>query len=392
MAAPVYQLFEDESGLPHTVRRQLPYETEALTPREVWGHGHGSTTINCRVKWNDSVTWIQDMVGEVRVVPVSSGNFFPTLVRHIPERLRYGDSGGNDKRVQWCTGVSQIDQGGNPPPAGNPDDTNSDERFAQAVSNWPRTLWCRYAAQWETTPYFIRTDAEINAMQSAAGNLAGARELLRYVVRERKVFAKEQPIPAATNAGGFKVIDDSVSANRRPIGQVGFRIINMAEVIYRWVRVPVGWPPIPGWVITNPNNPWPPFINPASLFPATTRCMRDAMIGRVNATYFDCVDPEGYCWRPGELLYQGYDEHRYFDAAGYRVADFTFKFRFKEGGWNKFLDARGYWREVSADITAGDGKAGTSLGRRPYTSDYFDDLFQPIGPVAVFMLDGELRT
>lgn len=382
-------LFGDESLLPKTLRRQIPYETEALTPREIWGHGHGSTTINCRVKWTDSVNWIADMVGEVQIAPVASGNFFPQLVRYIPEPLRYGDSNANDKRVQWCTGVSQIDQGGNPAPTGDPNNTNSGERFAVPVSNWPKTLWQRYAATWETTPYFIRGNAEMNAMQAAAGSLPGARELLRYVVRERKVFTKEQPIPSVSN--GFKVIDDLNSDNRRILG-AAFRNISMAEVVYRWVRVPVGWPPPPGWVINNPFNPWPPFINPSNFSPATVRCARDYMIGRINDNYFDCVDPEGYCWRPGELLYQGYDETKYWDATGYRVADYTFKFRFKEGGWNKFLDAFGRWREASCDVVKGDGLGGTSNGRRPYASDNFDNLFQPTAPINPFGFDGELRT
>jgi hypothetical protein len=117
-------------------------------------------------------------------------------------------------------------------------------------------------------------------------------------------------------------------------------------------------------------NPALPVVNPAAPEspPVAPFRARDAFVGTVNSTYFDCADPEGFCWKPGELLYTGYDDsYKYTDAAGRRVCDITFSFRYKEAGWNYFLDAAGRWREVSDD--------GTATGRRPYESADFNKLF-----------------
>ena len=367
----INDLFNNTSGLPRTLRGNMPYEVMALSPKEVWGHGHGSTTLECRQKWEDAATWIRYMVGEVKVVQTSQQSRVPTLLRYLPEPLRYneiggipGQGGGTDKRVQWCTGLAQTDQGGT---------SYFHGAMSQAGTNWPKVDWCRYQTQFETTPYWVRSSAEMDAIAIAANSgpsaYAGARELYRYVDRQCTNTSKEQPIPAASTAGGFKVIDDVTAANRRPIGQVGFRVISMADVTYKWIRVPVGWPPPPGWLISDPANPWPPPANPSAPAPGVARRTRDTFKGKVNSDYFDCADIEGYCWQPGELLYTGYDDsYRYFDAAGDRVCDITFRFRFKEGGWNKFLSARGEWKEVSL--------TGLSTGTKPYESADFNDLFR----------------
>lgn len=342
----------------------MPYEVDPLSVREVWGHGHGSTTVDCRQTWNHAATWLRYMLGEVKIQPTnSSQNATPVLVRHIPEILRYYRTGdGSDRRLQWCTGATEISQGGNPVEDGQ-DPSTSAEPFSHNGTNWPATAWIKYQMLWETTPFWVRSLDEIVDMEVAAGEFAGARELSRYVVRDRKVYSKEQPIPAASPLGGFKDITTG-----RTIGQVGFKVVSMADVTYKWVRVPVGWPPHPGWTITDLANPWPPKVNPAVVAPGTKRPLRESRIGYVNSTYFDAADPEGYNWQPEELLYVGFDEFRYFDAAGDRVADYTFRFKFKEGGWNKFLNASGNWVTVTLD--------GTAAGTKPYPSFDFNDLFR----------------
>ena len=50
------------------------------------------------------------------------------------------------------------------------------------------------------------------------------------------------------------------------------------------------------------------------------------------------------------------------------MCDVTFMFKYKEGGWNYFLDSTGTWKEVSLD--------GTSSGTKPYQTADFNDLFQ----------------
>lgn len=364
----VYSLFGNTTGLPKTIRGTMPYELDALAPREVWGAGNGTTTLVARQTWDDAPTWIKYMVGEVQVVQASTPGQL-ALKRHVPEVLQYNLSGdGTDMRVQYCTGVQQLDQGG--------DSLTAGDNLRQVGTNWPRTDWCRYNVQFESMPFAVRSDAEVAALAAEAGAHAGPRELYRYVIRSQTSYSKEVPIPAATSAGGFKVIvdPDTTPTGRLAIGQVGFRTRSYGEVTYKWVRVPVGWPPPVSWTATDLSNVWPPRVNPSAADPGARKRTRDTFRGTVNNDWFDAGAPEGYSFAPGELLYIGYDDNfKYYDAAGSWVMDIVFKFKWCEGGWNKFLNARGNFVEVSADDAP--GTAGTNQGRRPYQSNSFNQLF-----------------
>lgn len=359
-------LWTNTAELPKTVRGAMPYEVDALSVREIWGHGHGQTTVLCRQSWDYSATWLGYMLGvcEVKSRTTAAGASQPYLVRHIPEPLRYKGF-GNDPRTQWCTGASQRDQGGNPP-EDDGDPSSSTEPFTHLGTNWPRTAWIRYDMTFETTPFQVRTADEVIDLAAAAGDYAGSRELYQYMVRESRLYSKEQPLPAGI--GGFKVIDDANAANRKPVGQSGFRVITMGDVVYKWVRVPAGWPPPPGWSAPEKPPLWPPAVNPGAVAPGTKRPTRDTYRGTINSTYFDCAAPEGYNWQPGELLYLGYEDYFYWDAVGQFVTDRTHRFKYKEGGWNYFLAADGTWKEVSL--------TGTSTGTKPYATNDFNNLFE----------------
>lgn len=356
-----FSLEGDRSGLPKTTRSGIPYEIKAVSPgpKESWGAGNGSTSIECRVLWENSAQWIRDMVGDVGVIKPGSTLL---LKRNIPETVQFGD-----ERPQWCTLIDQIDQGGNPSEGAN---------FSQAGSNWPQVAWCRYRAVFEVVPYDILNDADVAEIEAGAGAYAGAIELYRYVVRTRRTTSREQPIPAASTAGGFKVVDDATPANRKPVGQIGFRVIEMADVTYKWVRVPVNWPPPIGYTGGTVENPWPPVFNPVALDTTKLRA-RDKFIGSINDNWFDAASPNGYAFAPGTLLFVGYDDsNRYYDAAGDWVCDITYNFKFKggvdasgnAGGWNYFLDANGNWKLVSLN--------GLSTGTKPYTTNDFNKLFK----------------
>lgn len=364
MSAP--DLFGDTTGLPITVQSGIPYEIEALSPRETWGAGNGSTTVVCRQKWAKTFDWIRDMVGSVRVAQTGSSSSVLILRRNIPERIGYFE----DPRLQFCSGVSQTEQGGDPDETGEDGTNDPPGTFAEVISNWPRTKWCKYQAVFEVFPYRVRTDTEATDINLGAGAYAGARELCRYIIRSRRSYSREQPIPGASTAGGFKIIvdPDTTPTGRKPIGQIGFRVVSMADVTYKWIRVPIAWPPPVGWTGTVPAT-WPPTTNPAGTDPTTLVYTKQSFIGKINSDYFDCADPQGYCYAPGELLYTGFDDsYVYTDAAGDLVCDVTFMFKFKEGGWNKFLSASGEWKEVSLD--------GTNAGTKPYATADFNDLFQ----------------
>ena len=373
-------------GLPRTVRGDVPYFVEALSPREVWGHGHGSTSLVCGQTWSDSAKWLRLMLGEweVRSRSAPGGKVYPQFVRLIPEKLRYPEGAllGTDARVQWCTGLTQTEQGGNPEEDdGSYNPADSVNAFSDGVTNWPATAWCKYQAQFETTPYVIRTDSEIADMLAGwdAAIILDDPEFLRYMTRRRVVYSKEQPIPAATSAGGFKIIADA-APDRKAIGQTAFRVISMADVQYRWHMVSLNWPPPPGWSPSRaavPNKIWPPRVNPVAKTDYA-RPLRDQYIGTTNMHYFDFIDPEGYAFEPETLLYKGYDEEVFYNASGQRTAHYTFKFAYKEGGWNRVLDAFGVWKEVSCDVVKGDGLAGTAAGRRLYEKKTFQDMFKYI--------------
>jgi hypothetical protein len=369
---PTYSLDGDTTGLPRTRRSGIPYEIEALTPREVWGAGNGAHSIVCRQWWDGSAAWIRDMVGEVTVVKPGSQLL---LKRHIPEHLRYDDG-----RVQFCTMVDQQGQYGN----------DEGENFAQAVSRWPQTKWYVTRATFEAMPWAILHDTETTAglpsvaeIQAGAGANAGAIELYRYVIRNRRNYSREQPIPGP---GGDTTSYFSITTPPKKIpGGIVFRGVGYSDVQYRWVRVPVGWPPPPGWVPPDPSNPWPPRFNPTATTPASNRRTRDSFEGCVNDDWFDVAAPDGYAWPPGTLLYLGYDDsNKYYDAAGDWVCDVVFNFKAKQaldadgsyGNWNQYLNAAGVWKEVSADVVPGDNKHGTTDGKRPYASKNFNDLFQ----------------
>jgi hypothetical protein len=368
---PIYDLFNDPSGLPVTTRSGIPFEIEALSPRETWGAGNGNTSIVCRQKWDGSATWIRDMVGTVAVTRPGAQL---VLTRNIPELIQYGDG-----RVQFCSIVDQVDQGGNA----------SNDNFSQAGTNWPETDWCKYRAVFEVFPYSILSDRQRDTIATDIGPaFAGAEELYRYVIRSRKTYSREQPIPAAGPAGGFRVVDDSSNGPGARIGQVGFRVVSMADVTYKWVRVPIGWPPPLGWVPpapTDPSWPWPSGVNLAvnptgnllassGVAPNVTPTnppgrSRDLYIGGINSTWIDAAAPDGYCFAPGTLLYTGYDDsNRYYDAAGDWVCDVVYSFKWKEGGWDLFLNALGQWVPVT--------DTGRSAGNPPYKSVQLNNLFQ----------------
>jgi hypothetical protein len=363
----LYDLFGDTSGLPVTTRSGTPYEIEALSPREVWGAGNSSTSVVCRQKWSESAAWIRDMVGTVSIATFAGQ---AVLSRGVPEALGYADG-----RVQFCSMVDQVEQGGNP----NDDDgTAEDPDNFTTPEGWPQTLWCKYRATFEAFPYAVLSDDDVSAAQdaftAAGGAIAGAPELFRYIIRTRKTYSREQPIPAAGPAGGFRVVDDSGSGPGKVIGQAGFRVVSMADVTYKWVRVPVGWPPPIGY--TGGVSPWPGQFNPAGINVATDKRPRDKYIGSVNSTDFDTAAPDGYCFPAGTLFYVGYDDsERYFDAAGQWVCDVVYSFKFKEGGWNTFLNALGQFEPVTDNGRSATYGGGTP-GNPPYTGNDFNNLFQ----------------
>ncbi len=373
----LYSLEGDTSGLPYTTRNAIPYEINALTPRETWGAGNSNTSIQCRQKWDRTVAWIKDMVGEVFVSRQTQSLL---LKRHIPELIQYNiTADGTDNRIQFCTIIDQIDQGGNPDVGAGQVFTN----FAQETTNWPETAWARYHAVFESVPYAILDDAtplgllpSVSDIVAGAGAFAGARELCRYVTRQRKSYTKEISVPGPNVAAnrGFAVID--ATRNYIP-GGYAFRNRSFAEVSYTWIRVPIGWPPPVGWLPGAAEPVWPPKFNPAAGAPATLLRTRDSFLGTVNSTYFDCAAPDGYCWQPETLLYTGYDDSKkYYDAAGMWVCDIVYTFKFCEGGWNKYLSGSGEFVEVSADVIPGDDKHGRATGRKPYQTSVFDNLFR----------------
>lgn len=355
-----FGLLGNTAGLPKTQRSGTPYEIEPITLRESWGAGNGSLTCVCRQLFTVSPGWIRDMVGEIRVIAPLGGDLL--LTRFAPER--YPGVNGGDRRLLYCSGVDQTGAG-DLPESGN-------GNFANGLTLWPETLWRQYRATFEAFPFKVLTDTQAKAIVAAASPFGGAAELTRYIVRTRRSYSKEQPLPAG--AVGFR---DTTTGKK--IGQVGFRSIGYADVTYKWLRVPLGFPPPVGWIGFTASNPWPPPVGLTAADPRFRRA-RDSFLNTVNDDWFDVAAPDGYSWPPGTLLYTGYsDDNRYFDAAGDWVSDVTFTFKAKMGldssgafgGWNYALNSAGKWVYVNLE-----GAIGGPTDTPPYQANSFDDLFQ----------------
>lgn len=364
MPPPQYSLTGNTLGLPKTQRSGIPYEIEPISMRESWGAGNGGLTAMCRQLTQATPQWVRDMVGQVQVQAPSSSL---VLSRYAPER--YPNVSGADTRALYCSGIDQTGAGDLP--------ASGVGNFSNGVTLWPETLWRQYRAVFEAFPYAIYSDAICDAIIAGAGSYAGARELLRYIVRTRRNYTKEQPVPAG--AAGFRDTTGGTSlAPGDKIGQVGFRSVGYSDVTYRWVRVPLNFPPPAGWVGFSPTNAWPPPTGLTADNP-TFRYTRDSYLNTVNSTWFDLAAADGYSWPPGTLLYTGFsDDNRYYDAAGDWVCDVTFTFKAKMaldssgalGGWNYALNASGKWVYINLE-----GYVGGSTDTPPYQSKDFNNLF-----------------
>jgi len=320
-----YALFADETGLPHTTRRDIPYEIDWKSYVEEWVEGANQTRVICRVKTSDAPSWVEDMVGKVYVTGTAPNR---KLRRYLPEASPFYPN-------QWCMRVEQIEQGGDP--AADPALLVATNTFADAdpstgASAWPVALWMRFRCTFQGLPFQLLADNQVDDLQ-AAGKEA---ELNRYLERRRVTIAREQQFPG----GAFKTVDDGNPANRKPLQQTGFRVVSMADVEYRIYRWPVD---------------------------SLQLTALKSLVGTVNSARFDFGEG-GYDWDPGTLLYTGFDDNlKTWDPDGVWVINpLIIRFRSKEildaggtvRGWNYFLNNQAQPILVSLD--------GTSTGQRPY--------------------------
>jgi hypothetical protein len=365
---PIYSLEGDQSGLPKTSRRLIPFETAQLGMMDTWGAGNGNLIVPCRVLTGQSPLWVVDMVGQVSVI-APGGDL--QLTRYVPERFPGFASQGVDERVMYCSGVQSTECGDVPVP-------NFQGNFANPRTKWGETLWRKYTATFESWPFKVLTDAQADDVVISGGTYGGARELTRYVVRSRSASTKEQPIPAGSQ--GFRdTTGGSSGSPGKKIGQVAYRAIQYQDVTYTWKRIPIGWPPPIGWTGFNPGIPWPPPVGLTAADP-TKRYARDAFLNAVNDDWWDVAAPDGYAWPPGTLLYVGYDDsNRYYDAAGQWVCDVSFRFKAKmgldadgfRGGWNYAMTAAGKWVYINLE-----GYTGGATDTPPYKKLDFNKLFR----------------
>jgi hypothetical protein len=250
-----------------------------------------------------------------------------------PSRLLRRDPPQQHPEVsnQWCTKVEEIEAGA------DPDGDGGGGPGRDEITGWPTYRWSRWRITFEGMPHKTLTDAEADEASAESGE---APELSRYCVRQRKTFVKEQQVPG----GAFLTIDDLVPGNRQRLQQTGFKIVLFADVSYTLVRFPV------------------------DVLPLTAL---SALGGKINSTRWD-VGEGGYAFDSGTLLAVGWDDDdKYFDANGDWVCDLVLRFRWKQIGWNFFMNNRWQPVEVSLD--------GTSTGQRPYEStdgDNFNPLFK----------------
>ena len=314
MAGP-FSLEGDDSGLPHTSRSGIAYEVESCTVKTNWVPRANLTTVNVRVLGDDADRFIEDMVGRVYLGSPASGGA-ALLRRDLPEQNPLYEN-------QWCTRCEQIDQGGN-------QDTESDGPGA-LLSGYPDPRWMRFRVTFEGMPFDLKTDSGVDGVSGV-----DERELFRYVRRSRKSYSKEQQFPG----GGFFITGSGPPAVK--LMTVGFRVVIFADVQYVHYRVPVDALPLANY----------------------TACE-----GKINVAAFDVGARGAYNWPTGTLLYESFDDDdKYFDANGDWVCDVVHTMKYKQIGWNNYLDNTG--AAVAVD-TVGDGS-----GTKAYSTADFKTLFQ----------------
>lgn len=322
-----FDLFGDSTGLPETTRSKIKYEIDALSYREQWVEGANQTTVVCRVRAMDWVTWVEDMVGRVYLGSEEEevdGETFSinVLRRDLPEQNPFYPN-------QWCIRVEQVDQGE------SPDDSEhalpvTPGTFADPVNGWPVTMWMRAKVIFQGLPFTLKTDAEVDA---AFEEDEDEPELLRYLERRQQVIVREQGFPA----GAYKIV-----GTEEPLPQTAFKMRAQGEVLYFLHRWPVE--AIPYTAIYD-------------------------LLGKINDDEFD-PDENDNGWPTGTLAFAGFDTNqKMWDQNGtFCCMPLILRFRFMEGGWNFFLDREARLVEVSL--------TGTSDGDKPYEFGDFNRLFR----------------
>lgn len=354
--------------LARTTVGNIYYETQPLTLRDGCGPSVGWTQMRCKIDEPHRFDWVRAMVGRVLAVRSVTSSSTPVLSRLIPETLKFDEPLNPERpdrprRLQYCVGMETVQSLG----------LNANGTLG-TFGGWPKTAGNCYDVRFERFPYNVWDDTKTYAFAAyATANSTGsptvAPELFRYVVRNKRMTPREQPLPLGGPGSGFKVVDDSVEANRLTIG-VGKRTVLYEDVVYTWVRIPRGWPPPVAWPPPATGPVWPPAsdLNPKASEPASVYYTRDEYVGLVNHDWFDHLDVRGYAFPPEELRYDGYQTEEYVDAAGDEVMDCSFYFKRKKGGWNRSLKADGTYVSVSS--------TGLSTGAKPYETANMNNLFQ----------------
>ncbi len=316
-------IFDDTDALPVTTRSGIPYEVDIAAYKEQWIPRANKTTIIARVPTASAWDWVTDMVGRVYVADVGGTD---RLRRDLPEPNPYDSQ-------QFCTQIEMVDHGGRGVTTNEFGGNALELPYNDPSTNWPLTAWTRYRCTFEAMPFQMSSDSVADADASDGFE----RELSRYVIRSQKGFAKEQQLPG----GAFSTID---TPSVRLL-QTKFVSIVYSDVSYVWTRVPV--------------------------YDFQAAVSKSANRGKINSTAFDTGESRhgGYNWGAGTLLYIGYDDtNRYYDANEDWVVDVVFSFRFRQIGWNFYLNAAGVPKEVSSNGLVG--------GDRPYSSFDFHELFR----------------
>lgn len=365
---------ENLNQLPATTVGNCYYEIQPFTMREGFGPSVSWTAVRCRIDAARRFDWRTAMVGRVRVARSIGSASTPVLSRLIPETVKWGRpvdplSPDRPPGLQYCTGAEHVLAAG----------LNAAGTLQTAATRWPETAGFYYDVRFEAFPYNVWDDTKTYAFAAyatatATGSPTVAPELFRYVIRDRKMTLREQPLPLGGPSAGYRIVDDATPANRKVVG-VGKVNVVYEDVSYTWVRIPRGWPPPVAYALPAAGRLWPPAtdLNPKAVNPDSVLYVRDEYVGRVNDDWFDHLDVRGYAFAPGELRYDGYQTAEYVDAAGDEVMDCTFFFKRKKGGWNKFLTADGSYAAVSQD--------GLSTGTKLYPEGDLNLLFSYAGSI-----------
>lgn len=274
--------------------------------------GANTASVYCFVPWAYRNYFVQDMLG--RSFMIGSGST-RSMVRILPELCPFVLDGSTMLASLYaasCELVKSVTWTGDGP-----------------YNSWPVYTTAVYKVTFASVLYPVKDEASITS------------EKQRYTIFTPRGESVEEKVPG----GGYRFVDDAVSANRRAVQEVGTKTGRLVRLECKWLDVPE--------------------IPYANLLTYSNK-VNDAILN------LDGVD-----YAAETVMFETWEASPRMSPLGQKTYDITYHFLIRSDGrsWNK------YWSAAKAKSGAADpyvkiSSDGTSTGKFPYTPDAIQKVFQ----------------